>query len=180
MNLCLWKPYGKNKTNFNSSLILYTTRNFCLKSYLRGQALFWGGIIWMYLTFMKSYITIILIWNEEYRAKLELFSICGLWRAGSLSLRFRGYILDAGFCQGLIGSEKNIIWQHEDAVRKWAMVDGLWEQSPLVSSLDIFFSYIVIPIRKFHKTSQSCVPFILGNRDKSLPVLWGKRIQEQR
>ena len=59
------------------------------------------------------------------------------------------------------------------------MVDGLWEQSPLVSSLNIFFSYIVIPIMKFHKTSQSCVPCILGNKDKSLPLLWGKKIQGQ-
>lgn len=58
------------------------------------------------------------------------------------------------------------------------MVDGLWEQFSIVSSLNIFLFYIVIPFRKVCKTSQSCAACILGN-DKSLPLLLGKRIQEQ-
>lgn len=52
----------------------------------------------MYLTFMKSYKTIILIENEQYRTKRVIFYLLVLGELIFVSARFKGYVLGAGFC----------------------------------------------------------------------------------
>ena len=108
---------------------------------------------------------------------LNFFSVY-LWGLKSLlSLsKFKCWIWTAVFCWGLIGTERNIIWQIEDGLRKWDVVNALWETSSLLSNIKIFLSYIVIHFKKVCKTPQSGSAYVLGNENGSLYVLWWKRV----